>query len=983
MSWRHGIITGAIVLGLIGGAGLTFARADSLQSATSSDRQAAVPESSKIQRSLHRLMIQAGDADHVSIRLDRAASDVSALPEVLTDDGPGFQVVIEATGDNALGRLHRAVTDMGGRVEGVARSRLQARLTPAMIERLARERGVEFIRLPMSPLARDPQLTLQADESGNNVLSEGLAAIGVETWHEIGLTGQGVRVGVIDSGFMDYEALFGSELPEAHNVTARSFRSDEDIECSNCAELSQYHGRATAEVIHDVASRSQLYLSNFGTDVQFEQSVNWMIEQDVDVINTSLGFTSGCFTSGGGIFEPVIRNARQSGITWVTSAGNDGNDHWQGTYNDADDDGRHNFTDDDSTFTVEAELQPARLNNGQEVAIAAFSLILSWDGACTDADDAYNVSIYPEGTPDQVGSGDWAWRPGVPIKSLSGFFRYESSDAGEQRTFQIVIEKTDPEAPDARLDLLVRSCFGCQSEGSEFDRLTPKGSVSIVEPSTSPNALTVGAVHHDPEACGDLCPTGSLLYYSSRGPTKDGRTKPDIAAPSHVSTTVFGPWNRTGDDQNVGFTGTSAASPHAAGTAALAQQAIPDGGPGQIIDFLKRRAEDLGPAGADNLYGAGALSLGPLPLDPQVLNVTGITPERASAGQVIDAVITGTRLASATDVVFDGEGIAAEIREGATANELPITLQISRQAAFGPRSFRVIGPNREADSDRVRLDVLGPPRLGASTRELDYTVTVGDTSAPIRTITVTNDGDGTLDWSARTTQSWLTVTPTSGTAPTEVMVLLSPGGVDPGLHRAQIVLEAEGAANSPLRINVALSVQQPELSVDPERLIFEATLGQSPEPQTVRIRNAGNGTLRWSAVAEPPWLSVNATSGSGSFDLVVSVDADDLAPGAHRGSLRVESSGAQHSPVTISVIVHVEGPSRLWVVRFERLEFERPEDWRRMVGSSCVIYRNASDGYRIVRVTPIEGERDAYYVPAGNDVVVCGNVAHVDTRPPN
>ncbi len=974
MRWRRAIVMATVVLGILS-VGAQSLVGDGLATDGASKR-GATAESHKIQGSLKRLIGQAGAAGRFSVRLNRPLNGASVMTDMLAEDG--FRVVVEARSEDAVNGLRATIDHLGGQIEGVAGSRLQARLSAPATEQLAEARDVAFIRLPMSPFPRDPFLTAQAEAADDEITSEGLDAIGTETWHEIGLNGQGVRVGVIDSGFMDYDKLLGSELPPEHRLTTRSFRPDNDIECSNCSETGQYHGLGTAEVVHDVAPRAELLLSNFGSGVQFERTVNWMIDQDVDVINTSLGFPSGCFRKGGGIFEPIIQKARDAGITWATSAGNEGNAHWQGTYADPDGDDRHNFAEGDNTFTVEAELVEADVN-GRDAAAAILSFMLSWDAPCTGADRAYDIQIVPEDDAAETVTGSWTWQPGIPIRSAFNVFEFDADEVGETKTFQVVITKLDSEAPDVTLDMLIQACTECVD--GDFDYLTPEGSVSILEPSISPSAMTVGARHHDADACGELCPDGSLLFYSSRGPTKDGRTKPDIAAPTHVSTTAFGPWNRTGDNQNVGFTGTSAASPHAAGAAALAQQAIPDGTPGEIIDFLKRRSEDLGAPGADNRFGAGALSLGPLPLDPAALNVTGVTPGRAIVGQETEAVITGTGLTRASKVLVEGSGVTATIREGATDNELPITVRVSSSAELGARSFRVVGETEDASSGRARLSVIGPPSFEVSETELAYEVTVGDRGAPIRQLSIGNRGDGPLAWSARTTQSWVAVNPRSGSTPSEIRVLLSPGDLDPGVHRAQIVLESETAENSPFRVDVVLRVQQPEIGLDPERLAFEATLGDSPDSQTVRIRNSGSGTLRWDAEPQAPWINVNASSGSGDFDLIVSIDGADLAPGTHQGTVRITAEMASNSPVEVPVIVRIQGPDALTAVEFGKIAFDPPEAWRRIVGQACVVYRNVSDGHARVHVTPPDGDdRRTYHVPSGNDVVVCGRVAHIDTR---
>ena len=123
------------------------------------------------------------------------------------------------------------------------------------------------------------------------------------------------------------------------------------------------------------------------------------------------------------------------------------------------------------------------------------------------------------------------------------------------------------------------------------------GDTSIVPPADSPNAFTVGAIDWS---------TGGLEEFSSRGPTADGRRKPDIAGPDGVCTATYGECGGNG------FRGTSAAAPHVAGAVALVRHAYPSLSLSGVRDFLAGRAVDVAPVGPDNQTGAGRLAMGSL-----------------------------------------------------------------------------------------------------------------------------------------------------------------------------------------------------------------------------------------------------------------------------------------------------------------------------------------------------------------------------------
>jgi hypothetical protein len=121
---------------------------------------------------------------------------------------------------------------------------------------------------------------------------------------------------------------------------------------------------------------------------------------------------------------------------------------------------------------------------------------------------------------------------------------------------------------------------------------------TVGSPGAARGALTVGAV-----AGWSGGPGLHLAPFSSRGPTTDGRTKPDVAAPG-VAITSAQAGQRTG---YVSFSGTSMATPFTSGTVALMLQRDPALTPSLVASRIAATARDRGVAGHDNDWGHGVL----------------------------------------------------------------------------------------------------------------------------------------------------------------------------------------------------------------------------------------------------------------------------------------------------------------------------------------------------------------------------------------
>ena len=449
-----------------------------------------------------------------------------------------------------------AVVSAGGRVLGAIPGWIEADLPPAEIGRLAARGDVRYIS-PLEHLLK------------HSVTTEGLASTGTTAWQLLGHRGRGVKVGVIDGSFADYPARqAGGDLPPS--VTAVDFCSGNLLTPADDGA----HGTAVAEIVYDMAPEASLFLICIGDGLSALQSaVNYAKAQGIRVINFSAGYpgsSRGDGRGGPGTAEWIVADAVSSGITWVNAAGNQAQRHWSGT-----------FTSSPGgqweQFAPGVDRQAFRLPYPNEVC--AFLKWDEWPAASSD----YDIFLFGADPVTPVSGSD---RPSVGASPREGFC-YANLNPAES-IFRLGIWRASGTGL-PRIDLFISS--------SQLDRPVPSG--SIVEPATVESVITVGA------ACWQ---TGLIDVYSSRGPTIDGRLKPDIVGPSEVSTATYGA--ASGCSSTVGFPGTSSSAPHVAGAAALVLEANPTFTPAQVRSFLMASATDAGAPGADNDYGSGLLRVG-------------------------------------------------------------------------------------------------------------------------------------------------------------------------------------------------------------------------------------------------------------------------------------------------------------------------------------------------------------------------------------
>lgn len=387
------------------------------------------------------------------------------------------------------------------------------------------------------------------------VTSQGVALSGAGDMQALGMSGAGVKIGIIDLGFASLaNAQASGDLPSNLTIT--------DYTGTGTGGIN--HGTSVAEIVYDMAPGAQLYLAKIASDVQLQQAMSDMAAAGVRVINHSVGWYGAAFYDGTGPLCDITNQAQQNNIQWVNAAGNDRYAHYMATFTDANGDLRHEFATGQNYDTI-------NLTAGNQV-----QLILNWDAYPTTSID-YDLYLY-NGNPDAGGTvvaqsttRQRGTASSAPYESIT----YTSSTSG---TYYIVVKKYQSSTTNKRFALF---SLGANLSIASY-------ATSLVQPADCASVVSVGAT--------DL--NDSPEYFSAEGPTTDGRAKPDVSGPDRVQTSLTSL-----------FAGTSAASPHVAGAVALLIAQNPTFTLGQIKYLLTSTAKDVYTAGYDYRTGSGRISL--------------------------------------------------------------------------------------------------------------------------------------------------------------------------------------------------------------------------------------------------------------------------------------------------------------------------------------------------------------------------------------
>lgn len=400
---------------------------------------------------------------------------------------------------------------------------------------------------------------------------------------------QRVKVAVIDNGFGD-EALLAREMPGAIFKTVFNYpdafirkhaprlgKVGEELEQVETDSKSK-HGREMATLAWGLTGGSRtdaptFYLLNGRGLFSLERAVQYAIDEKVDIILYALNWEYGGNFDGRGFINALVTRATSAGILWINAAGNYG--------------GRV-FNAPVKFETGKREAGPDTwldLNGKKELRVRSrlddnpAKFVLSWNRNSDDrkagTDTDLDLFLYDE-YGSLVASGETVQKfggPGLDLDKDKGetlakesFTADLSKNKGGYYTLRVKAKAGRFNGTDKLRITVIPSRSPINDAGKFVDP------VELVD-ATNDREIMIPADHPDVISVGDL------TRFTAKGPTADGRTKPDVyMVTSQVDFT-----------NGINIEGTSSAAAMFTGVVAMLKAFRPALTRDEVLKFVKKQ----------------------------------------------------------------------------------------------------------------------------------------------------------------------------------------------------------------------------------------------------------------------------------------------------------------------------------------------------------------------------------------------------------
>ena len=261
---------------------------------------------------------------------DEAVAEYLATSADPRDEMGRVLVDILASNDYDGATIAQLVSDAGGNVTRTYEHSIEAYVDINTLIVVTHHEGIRFIRNISRAVSTGPTGPIGTN-GGSPSWTEGFNLLSIEEWNLAGVDGDGVKIGVIDTGFQKADGTLGGNIPcIADIVPVYTPDGSGNLFDSALPNVVRDHGTQIIEVICDIAPASDVYMFRADDASSLQSAItaarNPSNRMDILLITLDLGANT---SAGGGISGSVNANvyaeieaAKNSGMVVIVAAGN-------------------------------------------------------------------------------------------------------------------------------------------------------------------------------------------------------------------------------------------------------------------------------------------------------------------------------------------------------------------------------------------------------------------------------------------------------------------------------------------------------------------------------------------------------------------------------------------------------------------------------------------------------------------------------------
>jgi subtilisin family serine protease len=523
------------------------------------------------------------------------------VPQAVRDSNGKFAVEVHGLKTSAFmdsaSRAGIAMTDGATPMSAVRSGRFHARVSDSELLKLAQQDDVTSVRE-----------AAHAQTNVGSVTSQGYVAMGANKVVPTGVTGSGIRVGVLsDSAYPAQVAslIASGDLPADVTVVPGQAGPTDNS--------GENEGTAMMEIVHDMAPDAKIFFASaFNGEDSFAANIRTLRNTyGCDIIVDDVSYSDEAAFQDGEIAQ-AVNDVTASGALYFSSAANSGNlssgtsGTWEGDFTPGGTSGTLISTNEGGPVVLHNFSTTATPQTYDVLTASTTDIVLHWSDALGAASNDYDffllnsagTSITTYSANPQTGTQD-------PIEELYTGKTFAAGSRVVVALYNGLPRALHVDTERGRLSIATSGAtIGHNAGASTFStaavywQAAHKGVAAFTGGPTNPDETFSSdgprKIFYNPD--GTPITPGNYLFSTSGGKTL---IKPDAAGADGVVTKTAG-FNP--------FFGTSAAAPHAAGVAALVKSANPTLTNTQIRNILTSTALDNMEAGVDRDSGYGIVT---------------------------------------------------------------------------------------------------------------------------------------------------------------------------------------------------------------------------------------------------------------------------------------------------------------------------------------------------------------------------------------